>query len=715
MKNLLNDLNPQQITAVEAFQGPFLVIAGAGSGKTTALTRRIAYLICKRGISPHNILAVTFTNKAAAEMRLRISHLIDLKYAKPLVGTFHSVCAKILRDEIHHIGYDQNFSILDQHDQLVLIKKILKNLELSNQQFTPRSVLESISRAKNDLLSVDAFISQTGSYYEEKIGLIYDLYQKTLRENHCLDFDDIIRLTIALFNEHKIILEKYQERFHYVLVDEYQDTNHAQYTLIKMLTKKHQNIFVVGDDWQSIYKWRGADVNNILHFDKDYPGTTVIKLEQNYRSTQNILDAAYHIIKNNNERSEKRIWTEAEGGTQLTHYVAHDERDEAQFIVQKIQELSANGLFLSDFVILYRTNAQSRIIEEYFLKNSIGYRIVGGTKFYERKEIKDILAYLRLINNPANSISLERALSTPRRGIGSKTLEQWLGGSHMCQIGVIDFGISAFNSTYIKARSKQKVIHDFCTLIKNAQEYATNHDVTEVITYIYENSGLKKILLDGTIEGESRHENVQELLSVASKYIDMPNALQLLIEEISLVSDTDHIDQESQLVHLMTLHSAKGLEFPVVFIVGLEEGLIPHNRAMINEAEMEEERRLAYVGITRAKSEVYLLCARQRLLFGSLQSNSPSRFLDEIPTHLLNKTGNTTTLPPYQKHTDQRPQSVFDSPCDTKVFCDGDKVLHTTFGNGIVVGQTDTIVFIVFKNFGLKKLAKSIAPLTKIS
>lgn len=713
MKKLLEGLNQPQIDAVLAFHGPFLVIAGAGSGKTTALTRRIAYLICERGVAPSHILAVTFTNKAAAEMRTRVAEHLDLRYARPLIGTFHSICVKILREDIHFLGYDSSFSILDQQDQQVLIKKILKELELSKQQFAPRTVLESISRAKNDLLSPDAFMTQVDSFFQENIARVYDRYQRTLRENHSLDFDDLIRLTIALFTEYPDVLKKYQKRFHFVLVDEYQDTNYAQYTLIKMLTKIHQNIFVVGDDWQSIYKWRGADVSNILNFEHDFKKATVIKLEQNYRSTQNILDAAYYVIKNNIGRSDKNIWTQSEAGKKLIVYEAHDEREEAMYIVSRITSLKEEGYTENDFVVLYRTNAQSRIIEEFFLKNGINYRIVGGIKFYERKEVKDIIAYIRLIVNHADILSLERAVGCPKRGVGNKTFMQWLDDARMKQLDPITFGCSAHLSNSSIAKSKQSVIKNFCQLIENMTIYTKTHDLDEVVTYVYEKSGYKNTLLDGTMEGEVRHENVQELLSVATKYDGITSALQLFVEEISLASDTDKIDRDANMVHLMTLHSAKGLEFPVVFITGLEEGLIPHSRSMVSEEEMEEERRLIYVGITRAKKHVYFLCTRQRLLFGSLQANIPSRFLDDIPEKLLRKEQTATERSPYIPQ-EEKPQSVLCKPKKDAGFVDGDKVRHKTFGEGIVVGQTDIIIHIVFKEHGLKKLAKSIAPLERI-
>jgi DNA helicase-2/ATP-dependent DNA helicase PcrA len=716
MNKLLIGLNKSQIKAVKAFEGPYLVSAGAGSGKTTTLTRRIAFLVRERSVSPHNILAVTFTNKAAAEMKVRVLELLDERCASPMVGTFHSVCVRILRQDIQHLGYEQNFTILDAHDQLVLIKKITKELELSKQQFAPRALLEGISRAKSNLIPPSRFLQQVGSYYEEQLAKVYEIYQRTLRENHSLDFDDIIRLTNDLFIQKPDVLQKYQQKFQYVLVDEYQDTNHAQYTLIKQLTNKHNNIFVVGDDWQSIYKWRGADVRNILNFEKDFPNATTIKLEQNYRSTQNILDAAYAIIKESVDRSEKQIWTDAGTGKKLTVFEASDEREEAEYIVHTIQDLIKHeNKTGKDFVVLYRTNAQSRIIEECFLKNGIGYRIVGGIKFYERKEVKDMMAYLHIVANASNVISLERAISSPRRGIGGKTFAQWIDGARKEGVTPIEFGLSNKLSNTVTAKSKQKIILNFCKFIDSAIIYSQNHTLTELILFLYEKSGYQNSLLDGTTEGEARDENVKELLSVATKYDDIIDALPRFIEEVALASDTDKIDQDTDMVHLMTLHSAKGLEFPVVFIVGLEEGLMPHNRAMVDACEMDEERRLAYVGITRAKEQVFLLYTRQRLLFGSLQANMPSRFLDDVPDSLLEK--QESDLLPKDKMNDlweTKQESVL-IKTDNNEFVDGDKVRHDKFGEGVVVGQDDIIIMVVFKEVGLKKLAKSIAPLKKIT
>ncbi len=752
---LLQNLNNPQKEAVTADKGPFLVIAGAGSGKTTALTRRVAFLIRERNVSPFNILAVTFTNKAAGEMKERVAEYLGSEFAMPLIGTFHSICVRILRGEIHGLGYSADFSILDQQDHLVVVKKVLREMELPPEQFAPKVVSGSLSRAKNNLLSPKDLYSQAGSYYEEQVSQVYDRYQKYLRENNSLDFDDLIRLTIILFQKDAKILEKYRARFQYILVDEYQDTNYAQYKLIKLLASEHQNIFVVGDDWQSIYRWRGADVSNILNFKKDYPKAQIIKLEQNYRSTQKILDAAHHVIKDNVSRSEKKIWTEKTDGKNLVLFQANSEQEEAGFIAQNIKRLvEEKNYSLNDFVVLYRTNAQSRAVEECLLKESISYRIVGGIKFYARKEVKDIIAYLRLINNLKDVVSLERALGEPKRGIGGKTLEQWLVGAKSLEMNPIVFGASEHLKKVIKSKARQKSIADFCKFIENlnkkVQTYnlenieidgnlftpdlqriekteknteTTKIKLTELIKEVYEKSGYKKSLLDGSIEGETRDENVQELLSVAGKYDGIENSLHIFLEEVALISDTDTINQDVDMVHLMTLHSAKGLEFPVVFVIGLEEGLMPHSRALQNEEEMEEERRLMYVGITRAKERVYLVSARQRILFGSLKSSPPSRFLGDIPNDLLEYFDNKKNSPtvPFSSGTNRGENDSFQrnvkkysgiqESVNVKEFKDGGKVSHDKFGEGVVVSQDDKVITVVFKDFGLKRLAKGFAGL----
>lgn len=723
MDTLLSGLNTAQEKAVTADQGPFLVIAGAGSGKTTALTRRIAYLMQVRDVPGDHILAVTFTNKAAGEMRERVVELVgEGSHALPMMGTFHSVCVKILRLYSDRLGYDRTFTILDAHDQQVLIKKVMKEMELSTKQYAPRSLLEQISRAKNNLMTPVEFQSRVSGYYEEQVGAVYDRYQRMLTDSNSMDFDDLIRLTIMLLDKNDDILAHYHELFTYILVDEYQDTNYAQYTLIKKLATKKHNLFVVGDDWQSIYRWRGADVSNILNFGKDYPEATIIKLEQNYRSTQKILDVAYSVIKQNVSRTDKKIWTDQAQGKNITSFEAASEQQEAAFIAQKVSEMVNEGTKkYSDFVILYRTNAQSRAVEEYFLKHTVPYRIVGGIRFYERKEVRDMMAYLRIILNPFDVVSLDRALSEPRRGIGDKTFSQWVQGTRTAETDFMSFALSDTLNQFVPAHSKQKVIRGFAQFIAKAHALAQDKPLTHLITHVYENSGYRDMLLDGTAEGEARHENVQELLSVASKYDDMPDALALFLEEVALASDTDRIAQETDMVHLMTLHSAKGLEFPIVFIIGLEEGLVPHSRSLSNADEMEEERRLMYVGVTRAKEDVFLLYTRQRLLFGSVQANAPSRFLDDIPSELVDVVPQEASMgalgdtPFYSKSsfTPQLKTTQKISSDERTIVKDGDKVGHKEFGEGVVVGSNDSEISVIFKGIGLKRLARDYAHLTK--
>ncbi len=747
-RKLLKGLNKPQISAVKADKGAYLIIAGAGSGKTTALTRRIAYLIRVSGVHPTSVLAVTFTNKAAGEMRERVNDLLDESYSRgagPLIGTFHSICVRFLREYAGMLGYDKAFTILDAQDQRTLIKKIMREMEISTQQFAPRALLEGISRAKNNLITPAEFQQQADSYYDEQLGAIYDRYQIRLQDDQAMDFDDLIRLTIKLFTDFPEVLEKFQRTYEYILVDEYQDTNHAQYKLINLLSQRHGNIFAVGDDWQSIYGWRQADVRNILNFEKDYPKTQVIKLEQNYRSTQKVLDAAFGVIKENTARTDKKIWTDQKEGENLTVYEASSEAGEAAYIADIVTKANQDGLHgYSDFVVLYRTNAQSRAVEEYFLKNAIPYRIVGGIRFYERKEVKDMMAYLQLVFNASNILALERAVGEPRRGIGAKTLENWIVGAREANTNFIDFAAKKeYAQAYQKAlpKGKQKTITEFATFITNAAKIAREKPLTHLIAHIYENSGYSAALSDGTPEGEARHENVQELLSVAAKYDNVSDALPQFLEEVALASDTDKIAQDTDMVHLMTLHSAKGLEFPVVFVVGLEEGILPHNRALVSHGEMEEERRLMYVGITRAKQKVYLLYTRQRLLFGSVQANPPSRFLDDIPLELI--TTEQSEMNDYSyRNRPAKVQKYYDFEDDTEVvdlatgerevickddegnnkrdtmqnqnFADGDRVKHEEFGIGVVVASDAEAISIVFKKKGLKKIAKTYTNLTKV-
>ncbi|EKD46832.1 MAG: hypothetical protein ACD_67C00052G0001 [uncultured bacterium] len=737
--DILDGLNEQQREAVITTDGPMLLIAGAGSGKTKTLTHRVAYLIKNHHVPARNILAVTFTNKAAQEMKERVMKILypdadaNYKYSLygnadlPVLGTFHAICSKILRSEIEVLGYAKTFHIVDDQDQQILIKRILKEFEIDPQQFAPRAILAAISKAKNELMSPEQFNLQSHGYYEEIVAKCYTMYQTRLKENNGLDFDDIIMFTVELLKNFPNVLEKYQKQFHYIMVDEYQDTNRAQYLLINLLASKHRNLCVVGDDWQSIYKFRGADIKNILNFEKDYAEAKVIHLEQNYRSSQVILDAAYGVISKNINRKDKNLWTEKEEGHLVTSFEAADERDEAEFIASEIKAHN-NGTF-KKFVVLYRTNAQSRTIEEIFLKRSIPYRIIGGIKFYQRKEVKDIVAYLRLISNPTDMISLERAINEPKRNIGDVTLKKWIEISREAGLNYIEAGLqptvigdqsSAKNKL---AGSKIEAIAKFCEFVKRMKEMQPRISLSDFIEKVFVESGYEKMLsADGT-EGEQRVENVRELISVAKKYDEIKEAtasletdyidtLSAFLEEVALASDVDNVDQNQDAVHLMTLHSAKGLEFPVVFIVGLEEGILPHSRSLISSAEMEEERRLMYVGLTRAKEKIYLLFTRQRTLFGSTQMNSPSRFLEDIPEKLVKKNSyREAEQKVFEKLLQQNTKSKIKSPLNFK---GGEHVTHEVFGDGLVISAIDDTITVAFKKAGIKRLSSEYANLKKI-
>lgn len=725
MIHILSDLNPEQRESVETTEGPVLIIAGAGSGKTKALTHRVAYLIREKNVSPYNILAVTFTNKAAQEMKERIEKLLrsedggeERNFAMPIVGTFHAICVRILRREIEKIGYKKAFVILDEDDQLALIKRAMKDLGVPIDQFKPQAIRGTISKAKNELTSTSAFAASIGGYYEEIVSKIYSEYQKRLKDQGALDFDDILMLTIEIFEQFPEVLEKYQTMFRYIMVDEYQDTNHAQYVLVSLLAKKWRNLCVVGDDWQSIYGWRGANIKNILDFEKEYPEAKVVKLEQNYRSTQHILDAAYGVISKNVHRKDKKIWTENKGGHLLTSYEARDEKEEAEYVAKEVLRFHReNSYKLSDLVVLYRTNVQSRMIEEAMLKYSIPYKIIGGIKFYQRKEIKDVLAYLRLVYNFADVLSLERVINEPRRGVGKSTMAKWSESARESRTNCIEWGLKISNSQIAKA--KIDIIVQFCEFIKRMKEVSEKITLTDFMEKVFKESGYEKFLMDGTEEGEMRHENVRELFTVAKKYDEFGSghALAMFLEEVALVSEVDNVDQSKEALHLMTLHSAKGLEFKVVFIVGLEEGILPHSRSLLNGSEMEEERRLMYVGVTRAREKVYMLFTRERNIFGSMQANPPSRFLDDIPEHLIEVSPNSKI---------QKFKIFEESIIRTKklakrqtvlnqnLFKDGDRVRHEVFGDGIVVSSKGDVAIVAFSKAGIKKLLAEATLLKKI-
>ena len=637
MQDILKGLNDKQYEAVVNTEGPCLVIAGAGSGKTKVLTHKIAYLIGEKQVKPWNILAITFTNKAANEMKERIGNLVGDVAADIWMGTFHSICVRILRRFIDRIGFDSSFIIFDTSDQRTLVKACIKSIGLDDKMFTDRSVLSEISNAKNEMLEPDQYtVRANGDFRKEKIALVYEMYQKRLKENNAIDFDDIINYTIKILMENPDILEYYSDKFHYVLVDEYQDTNKAQFTLVTMLASKNGNITVVGDNDQGIYSFRGADISNILNFERDFPGTKIIKLEQNYRCTGNILKAANAVTKNNEVTYKKELWTENEVGNLPAVYSAKNEYDEGTYIAQQIEHLRREEYYkYSDFAILYRMNTQSRAIEEILRRESIPYKIIGGLKFYERKEIKDIISYLRLIQNPSDNLSLKRIINEPKRGIGKTSLDKIEelsinSGVPMYEIikNAEQYGL---NRVFLNSR-------EFVNAIEELRAKKDDIKISELIKETLKKSGYTQALEnENTIEAENRIENLDEFLTVAIEFEDesADNKLSDFLEGITLSSDIDNMEEAEETVTLMTLHSAKGLEFPVVFLVGMEEGIFPGYKSIGEPKELEEERRLCYVGITRAKEHLFLTCSKQRTIFGSTSCNQVSRFLREIPSDLL--------------------------------------------------------------------------------
>ena len=634
---LLKGLNDKQYEAVINTEGPNLVIAGAGSGKTKVLTHKIAYLIKEKDVLPWNILAITFTNKAANEMKERIAAIVGEEAKDIWMGTYHSICVRILRKFIDRIGFESSFIIFDTSDQRTLVKACLRELNIDDKLFTDRSVLTEISNAKNEMLEPEQYAARAGGdFRKEKISVIYQLYQKRLKENNALDFDDIINYTIKILTENEDVLEYYANKFRYILADEYQDTNKSQFTLIKMLASVHGNITVVGDNDQGIYSFRGADISNILNFEKDFPGTKIIKLEQNYRCTGNILKAANAVIKNNEVKYKKELWTENEEGNLPKVYQAEDEYDEATFVVEQINRLKREEYFkYSDFAVLYRMNAQSRAIEDILRREDIPYKIVGGLKFYERKEIKDIISYLRLIQNPSDNLSLKRIINEPKRGIGKTSLENIEQIANVNEISMYEvikyadkFGL---NRVFLNSR-------DFINVMEELRSKKDELVISELIKQTLKKTGYTKALEDeNTIEAENRIENLEEFLTVAMEFEEesADNGLSEFLEGITLSSDIDDMEETDDSVTLMTLHSAKGLEFPVVFLVGMEDGIFPGSKSMFEPKDLEEERRLCYVGITRAKQYLFLTCSQKRTIFGSTSYNPVSRFLNEIPKELL--------------------------------------------------------------------------------
>lgn len=644
---ILKDLNDQQRQATLTTEGPVLIIAGAGSGKTKTLTHRVAYLL-SQGITPQNILAVTFTNKAANEMKERISKLLESlgadrhipKSSDLFIGTFHSLGVRILRADIDKLNCSRSFTIYDEDEQSSAIKLIMKELSLNSDQFNPQSIKYAISKAKNELIDARGFQESVGGYFEEVVSKVYNRYEEYLKANNALDFDDLIFKVVHLFRNFPEVLNKYQERFRYIMVDEYQDTNHAQYILVNLLAQKYRNIFAIGDDWQSIYLFRWADVQNILNFKKDYPEARIIPLERNYRSTQQILDAAYSVIKKNILRTDKKLWTEKNTGLLLTSFEADNERQEASFITQEIGKLrEVFNYHYRDFAVLYRTHAQSRVLEEAFLYSGIPYKIVGGIKFYSRAEIKDLLAFLKLIHNHTDEVSFRRTVTVLGKGIGDKSIEkiiQYQRSQGLDFIQLLSGDVDPIPLTPKAKTSLRAFVDIFLDLIKHSQE--SELTLSRLLEFVIKRTNYLAYL-EGQEQEEARIENVKELFSVTQKYdqFELSEALDRFLEEVTLIADTDTVDEDQNVVNLMTLHSAKGLEFGVVFISGLEEGILPHSRSIGNPTELEEERRLCYVGITRAKDKVYLLFTRTRRIFGSIQANMKSRFLKDIPEELIEK------------------------------------------------------------------------------
>ena len=768
MNPLLTGMNDKQAEAVQTTEGPLLIMAGAGSGKTRVLTHRIAYLIDEKMINPWNILAITFTNKAAREMRERAMAL-NPATSETLIATFHSMCVRILRREADHIGYNRNFTIVDPGEQRTLMKRILKNLNLDPKKWNERAILGTISNAKNDLLDEVAYEHQAGDMYTQIVAKCYKAYQEELRRSEAMDFDDLIMMTLRLFDKNPDVLAYYQQRYQYIHVDEYQDTNHAQYQLVKLLASRFKNICVVGDADQSIYGWRGADMQNILDFEKDYPEAKVVLLEENYRSTKKILQAANEVIKNNRNRRPKKLWTQNDDGEQIVYYRANDERDEAVFVASTIDNIiREEGKNFKDFAVLYRTNAQSRTIEEALLKSNIPYTMVGGTKFYSRKEIRDVISYLNLIANPSDNISFERVVNEPKRGVGPGTLEKIRNFAYEQNMSLLDASANIMLSP-IKGKAAQGV-YDFANTILNLRDQLDGLSITETVEAILDKSGyLDALSMQQTLESQARIENIEEFMSV-TKNFDETNTdvtedetgidrLGRFLNDLALIADTDDGDMEAAEVTLMTLHAAKGLEFPVVFLIGMEEGVFPLSRASEDPEELEEERRLAYVGITRAEEILFLTNANTRTLFGKTSYNRPSRFLREISDDLLQYQGlarpanssfgvRFTKEEPTQfgqgmslqqalqtrkanaqpqRHTGAQPFSkatgglpfgkTSDSSNSATDWEIGDIAHHKKWGDGTVLevtgsGKTQELK-IKFPEVGLKKVLASVAPIEK--
>ena len=755
---LLEGMNERQKEAVQHTQGPLLIMAGAGSGKTRVLTHRMAYILAEEEVHPWNILAITFTNKAAREMKERVSQLVGPQAEDMWVSTFHSMCVRILRRDIELLGYQRSFTICDPSEQQTAMKRILKKLDIDSEKYDYRMILNRISQAKNDLEDVEEFNKKYTGYVEQIIGKCYREYQKELAKSMTLDFDDLIMLTVQLFQKHPETLQYYQQKFQYIHVDEYQDTNHAQYRLVTMLAKKFKNICVVGDADQSIYGWRGADMSNILEFEKDYQNAKVVLLEQNYRSTKTILQAANHVIENNVNRKVKKLWTENEEGQAITYYRAQSEQDEGRYVLSQIQSLLRDGYHYDDFAILYRTNAQSRVMEENLLKSNIPFRLVGGQRFFERLEIKDLLAYLRLIVNSQDDLSFRRIVNSPKRGIGATSLAKLSDFAEVYQFSLLEVSLQTTLSPL--SGKAAKALEKFATTIEELRKMQEFLSISEFVEQVIEKTGyLTSLEQQHTMEADARIENIQEFISVAKQFEQdrleeesEESPLLQFLTDLSLVSDVDSDDGDGRMVTLMTLHAAKGLEFPVVFIIGLEEGIFPSSRSIMEHDDVEEERRLAYVGITRAEQKLFLTNAYSRLLYGRTQTNRPSRFVLEIGEELFDskqqqsygstsrqtasfgsKTSSSGSL--FDKYREKsqatayQPKVVQPSSIqpvrkqivaanDGAVWKVGDKVMHKKWNVGTVVkvtGEgTNQEIDVAFAGMGIKRLLASFAPIERI-
>jgi DNA helicase-2/ATP-dependent DNA helicase PcrA len=712
--DFLEGLNDEQKRAVLTLDGPLLILAGAGSGKTKTLTHRIAHLIASNKAKPYNILAVTFTNKAANEMRERLAALLGQdpsnRMFMPYLGTFHGICVRLLRQDGEYAGIPRNFVIFDDSDQINAVKQAIKELSIDDKSFTPQMIRSIISSAKNELIDPTEYPQIASGPAQLVAARVYPIYTRILKDAKALDFDDLISKTVEMLDKNPPVRQRWRDQFTYMMVDEYQDTNAAQYKLMKLLANEQQNVAVVGDDWQSIYSWRGADFKNILNFEKDYPKAVVIKLEQNYRSTESILEAAHSVISKNTQRSDKKLWTAKGKGQPIHISQTSSERYEAEAIVEKIRTFVDSRLRnFADFAVLYRTNAQSRAIEDVFIRYGVPYKIIGGQRFYDRKEIKDVIAYLRLIYQPEDRMSFERIVNVPTRGIGAKSLNDFFSWQSANSLSLEQALSRVEEHPSLMAKAKQG-LSDLNDIIQTSREMSPALALPKLLDGLLRRIDYYRYLDDGTLQGESRQENVKELLSVTQGYQDL--GLDGFLEEVSLVSDIEVSDNKAQAVTMMTLHAAKGLEFPVVFMVGMEESLFPHSRALYSESDMEEERRLCYVGMTRAREELYLSYTSSRMLYGSVQHNPPSRFLSDVDGEF--ETGSYGQVDAWQAHEEQINRQSNELKYVPELN-EGDSVRHKIFGEGRVMELEGDNVVVYFQKIGAKKLNITFAPLEKIS